>query len=158
MPANRKEVDLNEIISDGLYFTESRCSKQGIEIVRKLDSQLPYVVADLGQIHQVLVNLTVNSVQAMPEGGILTISTYVENDKVVLRVEDTGLGMSEDVLEKIFVPFFTTKDVDEGTGLGLSVVEGIVTTHGGTINVNSSPGKGTAFEVLLPLEGSMGKG
>jgi signal transduction histidine kinase len=158
MTANRKEVDLNEIISDGLYFTESRCSKQGIEIVRKLDSQLPYVVADLGQIHQVLVNLTVNSVQAMPEGGILTISTYVENDKVVLRVEDTGLGMSEDVLEKIFVPFFTTKDVDEGTGLGLSVVEGIVTTHGGTINVNSSPGKGTAFEVLLPLEGSMGKG
>jgi signal transduction histidine kinase len=157
MPANRKEVDLNGIISEGLYFTESRCAKQGIEIVRKLDSALPSIVADPGQIHQVLVNLTVNSVQAMPDGGLLTISTYVKDDKVALRVEDTGLGMAGNVLEKIFVPFFTTKDVDQGTGLGLSVVEGIVTTHGGTINVDSSPGKGTLFEVSLPIDGTMGK-
>jgi two-component system NtrC family sensor kinase len=115
------------------------------------------VVADPGQLHQVLVNLTVNSMQAMPNGGILTISTYGKNDRVGLRVEDTGDGMSRDVVEKIFVPFFTTKDVDQGTGLGLSVVEGIVTTHGGTINVDSSPGKGTLFEVSLPIDGTMGK-
>ena len=114
---------------------------------------LPAITADPAQLKQILVNLVVNAVQAMPQGGKLTIGTRAIDSVVELSVEDTGSGMSEEVLEKIFLPFFTTKDVNEGTGLGLAVVHGIVTAHGGSIDVKSRLGDGARFEVRLPLEG-----
>jgi signal transduction histidine kinase len=98
----------------------------------------------------VLTNLIVNSIQVMPDGGRLIISTQKEKDGIVLTVEDTGLGMTDEVLERIFVPFFTTKDVGQGTGLGLPVVHGIVTSHGGKIEASTSLGKGTVFRIHLP--------
>ena len=152
MPAQRKETDLNEIIAERLFFIESRCTKHGIEIVRQLSPTLPRIVADPSQLHQILINLMVNAVQAMPSGGVLTICTYADKQQVVLTITDTGVGISEDCLKKVFLPFFTTKDVDEGTGLGLSVVDSIVKAHGGTISVKSDPGIGTTFEVRLPIE------
>jgi two-component system NtrC family sensor kinase len=97
------------------------------------------------------VNLVVNAIQAMPEGGTLRIATRAAGSHVVLTVEDTGVGMDRAVLEKVFTPFFTTKDIHEGTGLGLPVVHGIVTSHGGTICVHSTPGQGTRFEICLPM-------
>lgn len=151
MPIRKTEVNLNQIVEEGLYFFESRCAKEGVELVRHLSPNLPGITADAAQLQQVLVNLVVNSLQAMPKGGKLNIQTLADNDYVTLVVEDTGAGMSEKVLERIFVPFFTTKEVGEGTGLGLSVVHGIVSSHGGKIEVKSREGIGTRFEINLPL-------
>jgi two-component system NtrC family sensor kinase len=152
MPTKKASVNLNQIVEEGLYFFESRCNKEGIELVRLLSPDIPHAVADSAQLHQVLVNLVVNAIQAMPEGGKLTIQTLAGDGFVSLVVEDTGIGMDEEVKKHLFVPFFTTKGVGEGTGLGLSVVHGIVSSHGGTIKVESQKGVGSRFEIQLPIE------
>jgi signal transduction histidine kinase len=154
MPPQKTLVDLNSVIEDGLYFLESRCAKNGVSVIRRLSRRIPRITADPSQLNQVLVNLMVNSIQAMPQGGTLQIETRVSRQHVVLAVEDDGIGMTDEVLKQIFVPFFTTKDIHEGTGLGLPVVHGIVSSHGGTISVRSSPDQGTRFEVRLPLSAS----
>ncbi|MEO0082479.1 MAG: ATP-binding protein [candidate division WOR-3 bacterium] len=153
-PPAKSRVNLNELVAEGLYFLEARCQRAGIRLVRKLAADLPVIVADPGQLHQVLVNLVVNAIQAMPHGGELVIETRRENGRVVMVVSDTGIGMTREVLSQIFVPFFTTKGVGEGTGLGLSVVHGIVAGHAGSIEVKSEPGKGSRFEVRLPVTGA----
>ncbi len=153
-PPTKTKVSLNELIQEWLYFLSSRCAKSGVELVRVYGKDLPDITVDPGQIHQVLVNLAVNAIQAMPEGGRLTIRTAYEDGYVVLTVEDTGVGMTEEVKSQIFVPFFTTKGVGEGTGLGLPVLHGIVTGHAGRIEVSSEPGKGSVFRVLLPVSSS----
>ena len=117
---------------------------------RAFAKRSPRIAADAAQLQQVVVNLVVNAVQAMPTGGTLTIGTDTTPAGVTLSVEDTGLGMSEEMHSQIFMPFFTTKDVGKGTGLGLSVVQGIVSAHEGKIDVSSAPGKGTRFDVFLP--------
>lgn len=149
--SNHEQVDLNHVIESGLFFVEARCSKAGIELQRETDPALPHITADPGQLHQVLVNLIVNAIQAMPDGGELTIRTWCDGGHVALSVEDTGVGMSDDVQTRIFDPFFTTKDVDVGTGLGLAVVHGIVVSHKGSITVQSEVGVGTRFELRLPI-------
>ncbi len=154
MPTNKARFDLNQLIREGFYFLESRCAKEGIAIERQLDEDLPEITADPSQLHQVLVNLMVNAIQAMPRGGTLTLRTRRDGDNVLLSVEDTGTGMSEEVLMHMFVPFFTTKEVGQGTGLGLSVVHGIVTAHGGRVRVESEQGQGSRFEISLPISGS----
>ncbi len=151
MPSRKAEVDLNEVVEDTFFFLEGRCAKAGIEVVREPAPNLPGIIADPAQLKQILVNLIVNAIQAMPDGGTLTVSTQIGDASVLLIVQDTGAGMNEETLEKIFLPFFTTKDVDEGTGLGLAVVHGIVTSHGGSIDVESQPGHGTRFEIRLPM-------
>jgi two-component system NtrC family sensor kinase len=143
-------VNLNRIVEEALYFLGSRCAAAGIALSATLAQDLPEIGADASQLHQVLVNLVVNSMQAMPEGGTLTIETRAGADCIWLSVQDTGLGIRDEIKEKIFTPFFTTKDVDQGTGLGLAVVHGIVTSHGGSISVESAPGKGARFEIRLP--------
>ncbi len=150
-PPQKTQVNLNQIVEDGLYFFEARCAKEGIELVRLLSADLPEITADPGQLNQLLVNLVVNALQSMPGAGKITVQTRFCDHNVLLSVEDTGTGMSKEVLDKIFVPFFTTKDVGHGTGLGLPVVYGIVTAHGGSIKVDSKPGCGTRFEIQLPV-------
>ena len=150
MPPREARVDLNAVIEEALYLLESRCSGGGIALVRQLSARLPAITADRSQLQQVLVNLAVNAIQAMPGGGTLTVGTRASGRHVVLRVEDNGVGMSKEALDKLFIPFYTTKDINEGTGLGLPVVHGIVTSHGGTIDVTSAPGVGTRFEIRLP--------
>ena len=120
-------------------------------MVHLLSSDLPGVTADPAQMTQVLVNIAVNAMQAMPNGGKLTIQTKASDKFVYLIVGDTGVGIKENVMKKIFLPFFTTKDIGRGTGLGLPVVHGIVTSHGGSINVDSKVGQGTRFEIQLPI-------
>ncbi|TRZ70232.1 MAG: sensor histidine kinase [Bacteroidetes bacterium] len=151
MPQRFEEVDLNQIIKEAMYFLESRCSKENITVSYFLEEQLPLIIADAIQINQVIVNLVVNAIQAMPESGKLTLSTFSNSDFVILTVEDTGMGISEDIKQHIFEPFFTTKEIFKGTGLGLSVVHGIVITHKGEIKVESEYRKGTKFEIKLPV-------
>jgi two-component system, cell cycle sensor histidine kinase and response regulator CckA len=129
-----------------------------------LEPSLDLVRADTGQLRQVLLNLVVNARDAMPQGGSLTISTSNRelNDKdaalagisagkyVELTVADTGTGMTEEVQSHLFEPFYTTKEQGKGTGLGLSTAYGIVRHHDGHIEVESEPGKGACFKILLP--------
>jgi two-component system NtrC family sensor kinase len=113
-------------------------------------------------LQQVLLNLSLNACEAMPDGGTLTISTSAEDGKVLMKVTDTGCGIKKEHLEQVFEPFFSTKPVGKGTGLGLSVSYGIVRKHGGTLEVESQEGKGTTFTIALAtadwqLDGQDGK-
>ena len=151
LPPKKMPVNLNDLVNEGLAFFEARCEKAGVKLVRSLAPDLPAVTVDPGQINQALVNLVVNALQAMPRGGDLHVKTSTADGHVSLIVEDTGIGMSESVREQIFVPFFTTKDVNEGTGLGLAVVHGIVTSHKGRIEVETEEGVGSRFIIRLPV-------
>jgi signal transduction histidine kinase len=149
-PSRMSLVNINDLILEGLYFLESRCAKERIRIEKSLAENLPLILADSSQIHQVLVNIMVNAIQAMPGGGSITVTTCRRDEEVILAVEDTGSGMSKEVMDQIFIPFYTTKEVGQGTGLGLPVVHGIVTGHGGLITVESEVGAGTRFEIKFP--------
>jgi PAS domain S-box-containing protein len=157
-------VDLNEVVND-IERLLRRTLGEHIELVVRLSPDVPAVLADPGQVEQVLVNLAVNARDAMPDGGRLVIDTrVVELDRDFLQehpdavpgryvrvtVEDSGTGMDPEVAARAFEPFFSTKRKGEGTGLGLATVYGIVTAAGGLISVYSEPGEGTVFRVHLP--------
>ena len=158
-----RELDLNEVISD-MSSMVARLLGEGIVLSAALDTDLGAVVADPTQVEQVLLNLAINARDAMPDGGSLAIctanlelapgATIAEDlepgSYVTLAVRDTGVGMDAQLAEQIFEPFFTTKNVGEGTGLGLATVHGIVSQSGGSIWVESEPGRGTCFTVCLP--------
>jgi len=144
------EVDLNQLIVDGLFIFEARAAKAGVKLVRDFGPSPITLLADKTQLNQVLINLVVNALQAMPDGGLLTLRTRREGEYAILQVADTGHGMTDEVKEKIFLPFFTTKDVNQGTGLGLAIVHGIVTAHKGKITVESKSGEGATFTLRLP--------
>ncbi|MBT3388083.1 MAG: GHKL domain-containing protein [Desulfobacula sp.] len=148
---SKEKINLNEVIDNGITFLEARCIKNGITIVKQYTENI-IILADSNQLKQVITNLTINAVQAMKNGGKLIISTSKDYKNAILSIEDTGIGISGENISKTFMPFFTTKDVGEGTGLGLSVVYGIIQSHNGDIKVSSEPGKGTIFEICLPLE------
>jgi two-component system NtrC family sensor kinase len=151
MPTRKSPVNINQIVIEGLSLLESRMTKEGITLQRSLADNIPSIIADGSQLIQVLVNLLVNAIQAMEKGGVLTIRTFMKGDTIQLLVQDTGIGMDEKTIQHIFMPFFTTKDISEGTGLGLSVAHGIVTSHGGTIEVSSRPGAGSSFTISFPV-------
>jgi signal transduction histidine kinase len=151
MPPRRTRLNLNQVVKESLYLFEARCARQGIELGLSLAPGLPDIHADATHLTQVMTNLVVNAIQAMPGGGKLSVVTWSDPDWVWLRVEDTGEGMSPEVKKQMFMPFFTTKEVDGGTGLGLAVVHGIVTAHKGFIKVESQVGRGTRFEIRFPL-------
>ena len=153
-PPEKIFFNINERIDDGLDLLDSRLKKNNIIVKKELSDSLPLIKIDPSQLHQVFVNLVVNAIQAMPDGGTLTIQTEKSINTISLTVKDTGVGMTEEQIDKIFIPFYTTKGVNEGTGLGLPVVMGIVQAHGGSINVESSPGGGSMFVVKLPINSS----
>ena len=155
MPPRKTNVKFNKLIEEWMDVIDVHCRKKGIEINLTLDRRLPEITGDPFQLNQVLVNLVNNAVDAMQDGGILAITSRAEKGCVYIEVRDTGIGMSEEVLKQIFTPFFTTKDVDRGTGLGLSVVHGIIETHGGSVKANSRQGEGSTFEVTFPVARSM---
>ena len=145
-------VDLGEIMENSLEMFQERMTHNRVTVEKAIEADMPPVPADRDQLIQVLINLVMNSLHAMPEGGRLGLSLDREGGNVRLGVSDTGHGMPEEIRSKIFEPFFTTKDFGKGTGLGLTVVKGIVEEHGGTIVVESAVDKGTTFWVLLPLD------
>lgn len=144
-------LNFNKIIKNSIPFLESRCVKENIKISTSLFPDLPDILADPVQMTQILMNIAINAIQAMPKGGRLDINTAFLENKVQLVIEDNGIGMTEDVKKQIFLPFFTTKKTGEGTGLGLSVVYGIILAHKGSINVYTNLGKGTRFEICIPV-------
>ena len=150
-PPQYSPVDLNGIVEKSAGLWTWRCEDAGVRVVYELDPKIPSIVVDERQILQLTTNLAVNALQAMTEGGALTLATSHGRRWVELSVSDTGPGIPPDVLPRIFDPFFTTKDVDQGTGLGLSVVHGIVAAHGGSIRVESKVGRGTRMRVRLPV-------
>jgi len=142
---------INQVVQQALSLVESRLSSGGVLLDLKLGDNIPETVLDSSQFVQIVINLVVNAAQAMPEGGKLTIQTLCEDNTLVLTVKDSGTGMTETIRQQIFLPFFTTKDVNQGTGLGLSVVHGIVLAHNGTIDVQSEPDSGTTFTIRVPI-------
>jgi two-component system, NtrC family, sensor kinase len=151
MPQQLTTVNLNEVIENILYFIDVGYQNQSIKVEARLEESLRPIQADAVQMSQVMVNLITNGIHAMPNGGKLLIRTHEKDNTVVLSVSDTGVGMSREVKKKLFEPFFTTKPIGHGTGLGLSVVHGIVTSHQGKISVKSVEGKGSIFEIVLPI-------
>jgi len=140
-------VQLNQTIRDGLLLLRARCARSGVRVVLQADPGLPEIIADPGQVQQVVLNLCVNAVQSMSRGGTLRVSTARAGESVLLVVEDDGEGMTEEIRRQIFTPFFTTKE--RGVGLGLAVCERIIRNHGGRIRVKSIPGQGTIFYIRL---------
>lgn len=151
----RASADLNEVVNDVIALTRHLIQTNNVALILDLDESLPWVSIDSNQMKQVLLNLIHNALQAMPRGGEMQVRTFPsrrENrDWIVMSVRDTGLGITPEAQAKIFEPFFTTKGNSGGTGLGLSVTYGIVADHGGTIEVLSQSGRGSVFEVWLPL-------
>jgi two-component system NtrC family sensor kinase len=144
-------LDLNSVVGRTLRMRQYQFNEASVRVETDLARDLPSVMGDARQLQQVCLNLLTNAVQAMsPGGGLLRVRTYQANDLVRLEVQDTGPGIAVDARAHIFEPFFTTKKEGEGTGLGLSVSYGIVTTHGGAIEVVESGPGGTTFRVTLP--------
>lgn len=154
LPPQKKYIDLNGVIEQALAIIESGARRKSIGVVRNFTPSMPPIHADPQHIQQVVVNLVANAIHAMANGGTLTVATECHRHDAYLIVEDTGPGMEPETLKQIFTPFFTTKDVDLGTGLGLSVVHGIIKAHAGFIQVHSTPGQGTRVEVTFPCSNS----
>ncbi len=160
-PIERRPTNLNKVVEDTLEMVGERFKRHHIKLRTDLAPTLPLVHADPDQIGQVILNLAINALHAIGEEGILHVGTSVvtvlqdfggpSNDMVELSVKDSGHGIAPEDLDKIFNPFFTTKEVGKGTGLGLTVVHGIVQEHGGQIKVESEVQKGTTFRILLPI-------
>lgn len=149
---DRSPCDLNAVVESAVRMASTW--RRGATRVEEHYADLPPVPGAEGQLRQVVLNLIVNALQAVAEGGRVAVSTRRDGPHAFVRVEDDGCGIEEEHLERLFDPFFTTKPAGEGTGLGLYVSYEIVRSHGGEIRVSGGPGRGTAFEVRLPLRGA----
>ncbi len=144
-------LDPLEIVHSTVALLKNQLSLAGIKLQSEFREGLPHVRGNLRNMQQVFMNLLLNSMQAMPDGGVLCVAVKTDSqDHVRFDIQDTGSGIPPEVLDHIFEPFYTTKGVGRGTGLGLAVVYSIVQRHGGRIEVKSEPGKGTTFSVILP--------
>ncbi|HNT22952.1 MAG TPA: GAF domain-containing protein [Anaerolineales bacterium] len=156
----RTKTDLNELVKGVLLLVNHLTRTSNVKIVLELNENLPWVMLDPNQIKQVFLNLVHNALQAMPKGGKLTVTTGQEEHEsggrqqtwAILAVRDTGEGIPPENVEKLFEPFFSTRPPGKGTGLGLSVSYGIISSHGGFIDVESKPGQGSCFTIYLPQE------
>jgi len=147
--ARRRLVDVHEGLAVTLRLLESRW-RERIVIHRDYGS-LPLVECDPAQVNQALMNLVANACDAISGSGNIWITTRAEPDTVTIAIRDDGAGMAPEVVQRIFDPFFTTKDVGSGMGLGLAISHGVVSAHGGRIEVASAPGRGSTFRVVLPV-------
>ncbi len=150
-PSEEGLVRVNSVLSDVFGLIEYQITSDNIQIVRALSCDLPAVTGDANQLKQVFLNIIANARQAMPDGGVLTVTTRMaENGWAEVAIGDTGCGMNEELTQKVFDPFYTTKSDDGGSGIGLFLCRNIVKDHGGTLTVSSRPGEGATFIVALP--------
>jgi signal transduction histidine kinase len=148
----RRPVRIDGLIEGILLVMEKQMREANVKVVTSFDEEIPEVMASTNQMRQVLLNIFKNAKEAMPSGGTLSVRTAKEDQKVLIQIQDTGIGIPEEIRDKIFEAFFTTKQKVKGVGLGLSVCYGIVKDHGGEIKVDSEEGKGTTFTISLPVE------
>jgi PAS domain S-box-containing protein len=146
----KQPVDINVVLDEILLLVRKQLSENGIKISAALEEDLAQVYASKNQLRQVFLNLIANARDAMPEGGTLTIKTRSNRDHIYVELIDTGVGIREEYLDKIFDAFFTTKEGVKGVGLGLSVCYGFIKEHGGDIKVSSTRNEGTAFTIIFP--------
>jgi two-component system, NtrC family, sensor kinase len=145
------EVDINHVLEDTLQLLEPQMRHAQIEVVRDFDAGLPRAYGNAGKLQQVFTNLLLNARDALPGGGRVTLRTRAdESGAVTVHVADDGIGIAPENVARIYDPFFTTKGVGRGTGLGLAVSYGIVQEHSGHIAVESAPGRGTTFRITVP--------
>jgi PAS domain S-box-containing protein len=148
-------INVNNIIDEILLLNDIKAKKIGVRIEKRLASEIPYIIADRSKLEQVFLNIIVNSFDAMPKGGKLFIKSeiFMKNIKayILIKFKDSGIGIPENVVSKIFNPFFTTKPVGKGTGLGLSICQEYVKEHNGEIAVTSELGIGTTVSIELPV-------
>jgi two-component system NtrC family sensor kinase len=152
-----KSVVITEVIDGSIGIVEHRFRRHGVRLIRRISPDLPAIVADANYLEQVFINLLNNAVDAVDDEGEITVEVDHlprNNGKssLEIRISDNGCGIEEEYIDKVFDPFFTTKEVGKGTGLGLSISFGIIQEHGGTIGVDSRPGKGAQFIITLPVE------
>lgn len=149
MDTHFEECDFNHLLKDLLDFVHFELEEQEVQILECLSDDIPMLLLDDKFMKQALLNIIKNGVSAMPEGGTLSVSTTLKGEYVECRIEDTGIGIADENLEKIFEPYFTTKEF--GSGLGLTVVYKVIKEHKGEISLSSKEGIGTAFTILLPI-------
>jgi signal transduction histidine kinase len=149
-PAARSMVEINSVVEAAIRLASFDSGFQQLELIRNYADDLPNILADADQLQQVFLNLLLNARDAMDSGGTLVVTTSLNTTDISISVEDSGTGIDETVRKQLFDPFFTTKPAGKGTGLGLAVCYGIVTTHNGRIDVDSN-GHGTKFTVTLPM-------
>jgi two-component system NtrC family sensor kinase len=147
----RRPIKMNELIEGILLVMEKQMKESNIKVETAFDDDIPEIMASTNQMRQVLLNILKNAKEAMPKGGVLTVWTNREDHHVLIHIQDTGMGIPEEIRDKIFEAFFTTKQKVKGVGLGLSVCYGIIKDHGGEIRVESEEGKGTTFTIRLPI-------
>jgi signal transduction histidine kinase len=149
----REMKDINRIIEDSLIIYEDACKNAAIRL-SKIFGDVPQIFIDERQVRAAITNLLSNAIDAMPDGGTLTVTTNVEyisgKNYVAVKVADTGVGIAEENLKMIYEPFFTTKSTKQETGLGLPITRKIVEGHGGLIKIDSAIGKGSAFTIFFP--------
>ena len=148
----RRPIKINELIEGILLVMEKQMKESNIKVETSLDPNISEIMASTNQMRQVMLNIFKNAKEAMPKGGTLTVKTVMEGDKILLHLKDTGTGIPEEIRDKVFEAFFTTKQKVKGVGLGLSVCYGIIKDHGGEIKVESEEGKGATFIITLPIE------
>jgi PAS domain S-box-containing protein len=148
----RRPIKIDELIEGILLVMEKQMRESNIQVETSFDPDIPEIMASTNQMRQVMLNILKNAKEAMPKGGVLTVKTGREDNKVLIQIQDTGTGIPEEIRDKIFEAFFTTKQKVKGVGLGLSVCYGIIKDHGGDIKVESEEGKGTTFIISLPVE------
>ncbi len=146
----KQPVDINVILDEILLLVRKQLQENSIRISTSLEEGLGKVYASKNQLRQVFLNMISNARDAMPDGGTLTIKTMSGRDKILIDIIDTGIGIREEHIDKIFDAFFTTKEATKGVGLGLSVCYGFIKEHGGDIKVSSKKGEGTIFTIILP--------
>jgi two-component system NtrC family sensor kinase len=154
----RKPIKINELVEGILLMMERQMRESNIKVETYFDEGIPEVMASTNQMRQVMLNLIKNAKEAMPKGGTLTVRTTREDNKVLIHIQDTGAGIPEEIRDKIFEAFFTTKQKVKGVGLGLSVCYGIIKDHGGEIKVESEVDKGTSFKIHLPISSPLAGG
>jgi two-component system NtrC family sensor kinase len=143
-------VNLTDVISAATRLLSHQQRGEKVEFQIETSAELPLVSGDAGQLQQAVIALAANAIDAMPEGGLLKIRGRGKGRRVLVEVSDTGVGIPQENISRIFEPFFTTKEIGKGTGLGLAVCYGILTEHGGSLDVQSTPGMGTTFTISLP--------